>query len=734
MEPRGGITESMEILAGNFRMPMKYKICTFTLLFNLVALKVWGLPEGTTPVVGGGATSLNGKEMVITAPDGSIFEHQSFSVAEDETVRFVQPSEQSRVLNRVTGASLSNINGNILANGQVYLVNPSGIIFGTGAVVEAARLHAISGVLSNDNFIQAVDNFSHLSGSVDNEGVLSADQVIMAGSSVSNQGSINAAQGEVVMGAGGSMIASSADGFLSVSVSQHSTVPIGVATDLVGQTLLNTGIIKAKEAQLLGNQITHSGTIESENVVLGDFSVVNAQQGSITADKVSLLGGVDEITTLGTEKNAGSVYLDSPNNAISQLNLTGNLYEVSMRSNVPTVLAAEGENRSRGSPFLQQGDFRVTGGDLSAQVSFSPVFSGSGSLVLATDQNLYHSTSLTDLASTYQVLLMGSNLESSEISNLTNQLSNLRNEYNLYVNNYYDDPNYSSVYNYYDETYASDLSTQITKLESALDNLHGLEARSLELEEASIPLGAPAIQKLVLGNPQSSAFSLSGKQAFTLAQAAQVSAEVGESSGLTTPTAEIPSAIPEGGSSSGLTSPVSQTPNALPYTQAMEGTDRLTAEQISLAVENGLFSGHSYYLSQAPLSESELVMEAISEAGGANALFGGSYAVVESAAPSSSSTTTETDSSGASSDSDSGGDTADDSSGSGDDSSESDSSSSAPGASPGNVPASVLALRALGAVPFAPISAPILSPAASLLLDEALSPQVEAKLQNYIDR
>jgi len=719
-------------------MPMKYKICTFILLSSLVALKVWGLPEGTTPVVGGGTTSLNGKEMVITAPDGSIFEHQSFSVAEDETVRFVQPSEQSRVLNRVTGASVSSINGNILANGQVYLVNPSGIIFGTGAVVEAARLHAISGVLSNDDFIQAVDNFSHLSGSVENKGVLSADQVIMAGSSVSNQGSINAAQGEVVIGAGGSMIASSADGFLSVSVSPHSTAPIGVATDLVGQTLLNSGIIKAKETQLLGNQITHSGNIESENVVFGDFSVVNAQQGIITADKVSLLGGVDEITTLGTEKNAGSVYMDSPNNAISQLNLTGNLYEVSMRSTVPTVLAAEGENRSRGSPFLQQGDFRVTGGDLSVQVSFSPVFSGSGTLVLATDQNLYHSTSLTDLASTYQVLLMGSNLESSEISNLTNQLNNLRNEYSLYINNYNNDPYYYEFngipYNYYDSTYASDLNSQITKLESALDNLYGLEARSLELEEVSIPLGASAIQKLALENPQSSAFSLSGKQAFTLAQAAQESAEVGESPGLTTPTTDMPTAIPEGGSSSGLSSPVSQTPNALPYTQAMEGTDRLTAEQITLAVENGLFSGHSYYLSQAPLSESELVMEAISEAGGANALFGGSYAVVESAAPSSSSSTTETDSGGASTDSDSGGDTADDSSGSGDDSSESDSSSSSPGASSGNVPASVLARRALGAVPFAPISAPILSPAASLLLDEALSPQVEAKLQNYIDR
>ena len=736
----------MEIFVGNFRILMKYTICTFTIMFTLIALKVWGLPEGTTPVVGSGSSSLNGNEMVITAPDDSIFEYQSFNVAEGETVRFVQPSEQSRVLNRVLGATATNINGNILANGQVYLVNPSGIIFGAGAVVEAAKLHAISGVLSNNDFIGRVDDFSHLSGIVENEGVLTADQVIMAGSSVSNRGSINAPQGEVVLGAGGSMVVSSADGFLSVSVSPHSTAPIGVATDLVGQTLLNSGIIKAKETHLLGNQITHSGNIESENVVFGDFSVVNAQKGSITADNVSLLGGVDEITTLGTVKNAGSAYLDSPSNLISQLSLTGNLYEVSMQSTVPTTLATEGENRSLGSPFLQHGDFRVTGGDLSAQVSFSPVFSGSGSLVLATDQNLYHLMSLTDLASTYHVLLMGSNLESNEISNLTNQLNNLRYEYNLYTSSDYNYPyieindpnynalNYGSVYSGYDSTYASDLYSQITKLESALDNLYALEARSLELEELSIPLGASAIQKLALENPQSSAFSLSGKQAFTLSQAAQVSAEVAENFGLTTPTTEMPSSIPDGGSSSGLTSPVSQTPNALPYTQAMEGTDRLTAEQITLAVENGLFSGHSYYLSQAPLSESELVMEAISEAGGANALFGGSYAVVESAAPSSSSTATETDSGGASSDSDSGGDAADDSSGSGDDSSESDSSSSAPGASPGNVPASVLARRALGAVPFAPISAPILSPAASLLLDEALSPQVEAKLQNYIDR
>ncbi len=80
----------------------------------------------------------------------------------------------------------------------------------------------------------------------------------------------------------------------------------------------------------------------------------------------------------------------------------------------------------------------------------------------------------------------------------------------------------------------------------------------------SIPLGASAIQKLALENPQSSAFSLSGKQAFTLSQAAQVSAEVVETPGLTTPTAEIPSSIPDGGSSSGL-SPALSARHRMPY-------------------------------------------------------------------------------------------------------------------------------------------------------------------------
>ena len=96
----------------------------------LFALSLHALPEGTVSVVGGGTFNSLGKEMEITAPDGSIFQHQSFNVLSDETVRFVQPSTDSRVLNRIVSSDPSLINGSILANGKVYFASPGGLIFG----------------------------------------------------------------------------------------------------------------------------------------------------------------------------------------------------------------------------------------------------------------------------------------------------------------------------------------------------------------------------------------------------------------------------------------------------------------------------------------------------------------------------------------------------------------------------------------------------------------------------
>ena len=72
---------------------------------------------------------------------------QSFDVAAGQTVDFVQPSATAIAVNRILGNSGSVILGRINANGQVYLINPDGIVFGRGGEPRvlmrgAGRAHA----------------------------------------------------------------------------------------------------------------------------------------------------------------------------------------------------------------------------------------------------------------------------------------------------------------------------------------------------------------------------------------------------------------------------------------------------------------------------------------------------------------------------------------------------------------------------------------------------------------
>ena len=67
-----------------------------------------------------------------------------FDVAGHELVKFQQPSSSSAVLNRVFNELPSQIYGRIQANGQVFIMNPNGVVFGPGARVEVGGLMASS--------------------------------------------------------------------------------------------------------------------------------------------------------------------------------------------------------------------------------------------------------------------------------------------------------------------------------------------------------------------------------------------------------------------------------------------------------------------------------------------------------------------------------------------------------------------------------------------------------------
>src|SRR5262245_33426287 len=110
-------------------------------------------PTGAQVVNGQVSVIQNGALLQITNSPNSIINWQSFSIASGEITRFVQQSAASAVLNRVAAGNPSQILGMLQSNGRVFLVNPSGITFGAGSVVDVAGLVATSLNLSNADFL-----------------------------------------------------------------------------------------------------------------------------------------------------------------------------------------------------------------------------------------------------------------------------------------------------------------------------------------------------------------------------------------------------------------------------------------------------------------------------------------------------------------------------------------------------------------------------------------------------
>jgi len=84
----------------------------------------------------------------------AIIDWQSFSIAVGETTRINMPSATAAVLNRVTGTQLSALLGDLYSNGQVYLLNPNGIVIGSNGQVKTGGFIASTLDISNNQFMQ----------------------------------------------------------------------------------------------------------------------------------------------------------------------------------------------------------------------------------------------------------------------------------------------------------------------------------------------------------------------------------------------------------------------------------------------------------------------------------------------------------------------------------------------------------------------------------------------------
>ena len=138
------------------------------------------------------------------AAQNTIINYQRLDVPAGDTLQFLQPNSASRVLNRVNSPDPSHIDGTLRSNGIVYLVNPSGVMFGQGAVVDAAQFFAAASHISDQNFLSGVNLFANSTGTVQNLGTIRAGQVHLVGGQVGNGGLIisDGSAGIVTMSAG----------------------------------------------------------------------------------------------------------------------------------------------------------------------------------------------------------------------------------------------------------------------------------------------------------------------------------------------------------------------------------------------------------------------------------------------------------------------------------------------------------------------------------------------------
>lgn len=150
-----------------------------------------------------GFQGLGSDRLDITVGDSAIINWHDFSIGHSEITQFIQPSAQAAVLNRVTGPDMSLIQGQLKANGEVYLINPHGVLIGPSGRIDAASFVASTLNLTDEAFLNRADAMfaGDSQASVINQGVVHAEtgDIYLIASHVENEGELSAPQGQVAM-------------------------------------------------------------------------------------------------------------------------------------------------------------------------------------------------------------------------------------------------------------------------------------------------------------------------------------------------------------------------------------------------------------------------------------------------------------------------------------------------------------------------------------------------------
>ena len=101
------------------------------------------LPTGGTVTAGTAQIVQNGNTLNIQQNSQNLSSNwNTFNIGQDATVNFNQPNQSSVAINHVLDPNASQIMGRLNANGQVFLLNPNGVVFSKTAQVNVGGIVA----------------------------------------------------------------------------------------------------------------------------------------------------------------------------------------------------------------------------------------------------------------------------------------------------------------------------------------------------------------------------------------------------------------------------------------------------------------------------------------------------------------------------------------------------------------------------------------------------------------
>jgi filamentous hemagglutinin family protein len=270
-------------------------------------------PTGGQVTAGKGSIDQSGLTTTVNQSSQNLsLQWTSFNTGAAETVNFVQPSNSAIAVNRILDTSATRFFGKLNANGQVYVINPNGVLFGAGSQVNVGGLIASTLDIGDGDVSAATRRFTgNGSGSIVNRGSITANDggyVAFLGQRVINQGTIAAPGGGVALGAGSEVTLSFAGNRLVNMQVDRSTLDnlagngglisadggavilsAGARDALLASVVNNTGVIQARSVRAVDGLIVLDG---GQHSVVGNSGTLDAsgRKAGETGGTVKVLG------------------------------------------------------------------------------------------------------------------------------------------------------------------------------------------------------------------------------------------------------------------------------------------------------------------------------------------------------------------------------------------------------------------------------------------------------------